>query len=143
MSQNTSESHSGEAAPVDTGGAEAASEAARESVPRATAAPPATSDRGVGVAAAAAGTALLAIAWYAIDRSVAAVLHPSIDPSLVIAGERIEYFWRVTICAWGSPVLFAALFVAARGRERRALELARVAVAPVVLLAAALAVVFP
>lgn len=95
------------------------------------------------IAIAAVGTALVLVAYYALDRSRAAIMSPSIDPSLVIAGERIEYFWRVTICAYASPLVFAALFVASRGREEAAWRWIHRAVAPVSLIAAALAAIFP
>lgn len=95
------------------------------------------------VAIATVGTALLLIAYYAVDRSRAAITSPGIDPALVIASERVEYFWRVSICGYLAPLVFVLLFFAARGREERLWPLMQRLVAPFAIGAAVLATLFP
>ena len=95
------------------------------------------------IAAAAIGTALVVILYYAVDRARMAILHPSIDPTMVIAGERIEYFWRVMVCGYLSPLIFAALYRLMRGREERAMRVVHGGIAPVAIVACVLSVLFP
>ncbi len=92
---------------------------------------------------AAVATALTLIAYYAIDRSQAAVFSPGPDPATVMASVKVEYFWRVTVCAYASPMVFAAWFALSRGREERLWRWVSRAALPIPLVAAILALVFP
>lgn len=95
------------------------------------------------IAAAAIGTALVVVLYYALDRARMAILHPSMDPSMIIAGERIEYFWRVTVCGYLSPLIFFALYRISTGREDRALRMTVRAIVPVAIIGCVLSVFFP
>lgn len=95
------------------------------------------------IASAALGTALTLIAYYALDRSRAAIFDPGPDPAVVMASAKVEYFWRVSICAYASPLVFAGWLFAARGREAFVWRIATASTVPVSLIAAALAVIFP
>mgnify|MGYP001011447057 CR=1 FL=1 len=62
---------------------------------------------------------------------------------MVIASTHVEYFWRLTICAWMAPVIAGVLWLAVRGREEAALGLCGRLIVPVAVVAAGLSAVFP
>ena len=99
--------------------------------------------RARAVAATSIGTALVLIAYYALDRSRAKVFDPGPDPAMVIASTHIEYFWRLSICAWMAPVVAGVLWFAVRGREEGALRFCARSIVPVAVVAAVLSAVFP
>ena len=102
-----------------------------------------STERNLRIAIASVATALTLIAYYALDRSRAAIFDPGPDPSIVIASERVEYFWRVTICAYAAPLVFAGWYALARGREHALWHRVSWAIVPVSVIAAALSVIFP
>lgn len=86
--------------------------------------------------------ALTAVLFYALDRSHAAITNPPFDPVTVIATARIDYFWRMALSAFIGTFAMLAWPRLAAGREERAAALL-FRVAPwVIVLAAALMVVF-
>jgi hypothetical protein len=95
---------------------------------------------GLRLATAVLAGALVAIAFYAADRSRAAILSPPFDPVAVIASARIEYFWRMQLSVFAGSLAAAVVYTAAAGREQRVLRLL-VSALPWIALAASAAMV--
>jgi hypothetical protein len=91
------------------------------------------------LAAACLAAALAACLFYAVDRSIAAIRNP-IDPRMIVATVRIEYFWRVGLSAFVASLVGIGWFTRAPAGWTR--HLAR-GIWPVAVFCGALAFIFP
>ena len=99
--------------------------------------------RSARVACGAIGTAIFFILYYALDRSRAAIINPGVDPALVLAAGRIDYFWRVSIASYLAPLAFTGVYFAA-GRDPQVwLRRLTRSIIPSVLTGGLLALLFP
>ena len=86
--------------------------------------------------------ALTALLFYALDRAFQAATSPPVDPVTIVASARIDYFWRMALSAFIGTFAMLAWPRLAAGREERAAALLFRAAPWVIVLAAALMVVF-
>lgn len=95
------------------------------------------------VVGAAIAAALVAILYYAIDRSRAFIVHGPPDPLSPFSSQRIDYFWRVAIAFFLGSIAWAGWSALIRERAERGFVLLTRAVVPVVALAVLLSLLFP
>lgn len=95
------------------------------------------------VVGAAIAAALVAILYYAIDRSRAFIMHGPPDPLSPFASQRIDYFWRVAIAFFLGSLAWAGWSALIGDRAERGFALLTRAVVPVVALAVLLSLLFP
>lgn len=86
---------------------------------------------------------LVAIAYYAIDRSRAFIMHGPPDPLSPFASHRVDYFWRIAIAFFLATMAFAAWNSLMGKHADRGYTVLRRALIPVVGVAVVLSFLFP
>jgi hypothetical protein len=87
--------------------------------------------------------ALVAIAYYAIDRSRAFIVNGPPDPLSPFASHRIDYFWRIAIAFFLASMAWAAWSSLMGKHADRGYAVLSRALIPVVVVAVLLSLAFP
>lgn len=103
----------------------------------------APSPAGYGRVIAGVWAASAAIAFYAIDRTRAAIAHGPFDPDAMPSSLRIEYFWRMMMAGFIASVVFYVAAAVARSSGERGIQLSVRVAAAVTVAASVLSVLFP
>lgn len=94
-------------------------------------------------AGAALTAALIAIAFYAIDRSWAVIQHGPPDPLSGFASARIDYFWRIGTAFFIATLVYPGWLAVMKSRAQAGWAIAQRAMVPVIVLACIASVVWP
>lgn len=92
---------------------------------------------------AAIWAAAAAIAFYAIDRTRAAISSGPFDPDAMPSSLRIEYFWRMMLAGFIASVVFYAVAAVARRAGARGLGWSIWGATAITAIASVLSVLFP
>jgi len=120
-----------------------ANTAAVDSAPDSDATPGGISHTRLRVVVAVFTASLVACLYYAIDRSIAFLIHGAPDPLSATASHRIDYFWRVGLSAFIACIAGSIAYSWSRGHEVRVFGWLVRLLVPVCLLCALLGAVFP